>query len=249
MERPACAEAVGLVNCDLNRAALEVTALQQARPEVVLLHSTSALVWDVGRHSDCRDKLYAALAFTGLKTGFLTERQLEAGRACDAPIVFVPDVVHLSEAARGALRKYRGRVVLVGGPDVLSRDEYDRPCAPIAATEHIPWHYGKTRARDLWQELWSRLPAWGASPAVELRSEAGEHVWGVSWRSAPMPGALVVNLCNYRNNRTTFQILCSQHAVRSRNVLKGTAEGVSMTLEPLEIRLLGIEQSPLHTPD
>ena len=85
LERPACAEAVGLVNCDLNRAAEEVTSLQQARFQVLLLQSTSALVWDVGRHTDCRNKLYTALTFAGLKAGFITERQLEAGRVPVAP--------------------------------------------------------------------------------------------------------------------------------------------------------------------
>ena len=44
------AEAVGVVNCDMNRAAKELTALQQARPEVLLLHGTSSLVWDGSPH-------------------------------------------------------------------------------------------------------------------------------------------------------------------------------------------------------
>ncbi len=241
LERPACAEAVGLVNCDLNRAAAEVTALQQARPEVLLLQSTSALVWDVGRHTDCRNKLYAALAFAGLKTGFITERQLEAGRVPDAPIVFVPDVVHLSGSARDTLGKYKGRLVLVGGPSVLSRDEYDHASAPIAAADHVPWQYGKTRARDLWQELWPRLSAWGASPGVELRSEAGEHVWGVCWRSVATPGGFILNLCNYRRDPVACRIVRGQQPVHARNVLTATADGALMTLQPLETRLLRIE--------
>jgi hypothetical protein len=241
LERPACAEAVGFVNYDLNRAATEVTALQQARPDAMLLHSTSALVWDVGRHTDCRGKLYAALAFAGLKTGFITERQLEAGRVPDAPVVFIPDVVHLSGSARDTLRKYRGHLIFVGGPSVLSRDEYDRECAPIATTDHIPWQYGKSRARDLWQELWPRLSAWGASPRVELRSEAGEHVWGVGSRSVASPGGLFLNLCNYSKVPTTFRILRGREPVRTRNVLTATADGALMTLQSLETRLLCIK--------
>ena len=78
-------------------------------PQVLLLHSTVALVWDVGRHTDCRDKLYTALAFAGLKTGFITERQLEQGQVPEAPVVFVPDVVHLSEPAAAALPKVPGQ--------------------------------------------------------------------------------------------------------------------------------------------
>ena len=35
MERPSCAEAVGLVCHDLNRVAAEITALQNAKPDVL----------------------------------------------------------------------------------------------------------------------------------------------------------------------------------------------------------------------
>ena len=240
MERPASAEAVGHVNFDLNRAAAEVTALQQAQPDVLLLHSTSALVWDVGRHTDCRNKLYTALAFAGLKTGFITERQLESGQVPFAPIVFVPDVVHLSNLARDTLRKYRGRLILVGGPDVLTRDEYDRKSPPVAMADHVSWHHGKTTARDLWQGLWPRLAAWGASPAVELWSEAGDHVWGVCGRSVATPGGLILNLCNYRKDPATFRIVRGGQAVHTRDVLKSTTAGASVTLKPLETRLLCI---------
>ncbi len=77
MHRPACAEATGIVCHDLNRLSEEVTALQTLKPQAVLLHSVTAKVWDGGRFSDCSGKLYTALAFTGLKLGFVTERQLE----------------------------------------------------------------------------------------------------------------------------------------------------------------------------
>jgi len=66
MHRPACSEAVGIVNCDLNRAAIEITALQQARPNLLVLHSGTAAAWDSGNYSDCLSKLYTTLSFTGL---------------------------------------------------------------------------------------------------------------------------------------------------------------------------------------
>jgi protein tyrosine phosphatase (PTP) superfamily phosphohydrolase (DUF442 family) len=98
MHRPACAEAVGIVNCDLNRAADEVTAPQQAPPQLLILQSTTASVWDRDRYSNCLDKFYTAISFTGLKIGFVMERQLESGQVAHAPLLFVPDIVHLSNA-------------------------------------------------------------------------------------------------------------------------------------------------------
>ena len=65
---------------DLNRAAVEVTALQQAPPQVAILQSPTAAVWDNGAYNDCLNKLYTALSFTGLKIGFAPERGLEGGQ-------------------------------------------------------------------------------------------------------------------------------------------------------------------------
>jgi hypothetical protein len=241
LERPACAEAVGRVNCDLNRAAVEVTALQQAPPDVLLLHSTSGLVWDGGRHSDCRDKLYTALACVGLKVGFVTERQLESGGLPTTPVLFVPDVVHLSEAARATLARYKGRLVLVGGTDLLSRDEYDRACTPITSAESLAWRHGQTSARDLWQALWSRLGTWGVSPRVTLRSEAGKPVWGVCGRSVATPDGLILNVCNYAADPASFRVIRGPEGARVRDVLTGAEVVGTVALNPLEVRLLRIE--------
>ncbi len=107
MHRPGCAEAVGIVNCDLNRAANQITALQQASPDVLILHDTSALIYDGERYDDCSKNLYLALGFAGIKIGFVTERQLEAGVAPGAPVLFVPGATHISDAAFRALQSTR----------------------------------------------------------------------------------------------------------------------------------------------
>ena len=112
------------VNLDLNRAALEVTALQQSPPRLLILHSVTAGVWDRDLYSNCLDRIYTALSFTGLKIGFVTERQLESGEIPVAPVLFVPGIEHLTDAAAAGLRKFRGRTVFVGRQDLLTHDEY-----------------------------------------------------------------------------------------------------------------------------
>ena len=99
MHRPGCAEAVGRANCDLNRAALEVTALQQAPPQVLVVQSVTASVWDGDVYDDCLRKLFTAFSFTGLKPGFVTERQLEEGLVPAAPVLCLPAISHFSDAA------------------------------------------------------------------------------------------------------------------------------------------------------
>jgi Beta-galactosidase/Carbohydrate binding domain len=238
LERPACAEAVGLVGHDLNRAAVEVTALQQARPRALLLHSTSSLVCDTGRHGECRTQLYTALVFSGLTVGFITERQLEAGTVPDVPVVFVPDVVHLSDAAAATLAKYPGRLVLVGADDALTRDDHDRPATRTLAAERLPWRYGRNTWRDLWNALPARLSAWSVLPPVALRDSHGAPVWGVDWRIATTPNDLIINLCNERNDAVTVSIARGQEVVPLNDVLTGEPVGAAFTLKPLEVRLL-----------
>ncbi len=196
MHRPACAEAVGLVNCDLNRAAYEVAALQAARPQLLVLQSVTASVWDMDRYDGCLGKLYAALSFTGLKIGFVTERQLEWGEVPDAPVLFVPGVAHISDAAAASLRKYKGHLVFVGDCDLLTHDEYGRLRSSPIMAERIPF-VPAAAAHDLYRVIIEKLPVWNVHPTVELRQTDGNPAWGVEWLAAPTPQGLVVNVCNY----------------------------------------------------
>jgi hypothetical protein len=79
MHRPDCAAAVGTTCHDLNRLAWEVTALQRLEPQVVLLWSLASTVYG-GPHEETLRRAYAALNFTGVPLGFVTERQLGEGR-------------------------------------------------------------------------------------------------------------------------------------------------------------------------
>jgi hypothetical protein len=238
LERPACVEAVGRANLDLNRAAIEVTALQQVRPRVLLLHGTSSLVWDTGRHAECRNQLYTALAFLGIKTGFVTERQLEAGDVPEASVVLVPDAVHLSDDAVAALRRFAGRLVLVGGDDVLSSDEYGHTRAVTIDAERLLWRHGKNTWRDLWQTLPARLTPWGVRSPLTLTNERGEPVWGVEWQTAETRDGLVLNLCNERHDSVTVQIQAGRTPATFKDVLTGETAGPALTLKPLDVRLL-----------
>jgi hypothetical protein len=241
MHRPACTEAVGWVNHDLNRAALDVTALQQAPPQVLLLQSVTASVWDGQRYSDCLGKLYTALSFTGLKIGFVTERQLEGGLIPEASALFVPAIQHFSEKGLAGLRQYKGRLVLVGDGDLLSRDEYGRNRTTKLEAQQLPFRHGPTSWRALYQELRTKLPQWNVRPAVELAGSDQQPVWGVEWWSVRIPQGLVVNLCNYRTSPVTCQLRQADRRATITDVLNGQRSDGPLTLQPLEIRLLRLE--------
>ena len=241
MHRPACAEAVGVVNHDLNRAALEITAIQQARPQAVLLQSVTASVWDGGRYSDCLGKLYTALSFTGLKMGFVTERQLEDGLVPARPSCSFRTSRIFPRPALTGLRKYQGRIVFVGDNDLLTHDEYGRTRTVDLPAERITFHNGAATAQDLRSQILSKLPAWNMRPTLELRGPDQRPVWGVEWRSAKMDQSTIVNLCNYRNEPVTVSVVDSGKLASARDVLTGENVNGPLTLAPLEVRLLRFE--------
>ncbi len=238
MHRPACAEAVGRVNCDLNRAALEVTALQQARPQVLLVQSVTASVWDADAYGDCLSKLFTALSFTGLTPGFVTERQLEAGLVPAAAVVCVPAIGHFSDAALATLRKFQGRLVFVGQDDPMTHDEYGKARGPALSGEKISTNGRVVAAKDLWTQLLAKLPRWNLRPHVELRGADQKPVWGVEWRIAKTAQGLVVNLCNYRPVPLGVTLVRAGKALSARDVLSGDRIAGPLTLQPLEVRLL-----------
>jgi len=234
MHRPACAEAVGRTNLDLNRAALEVTAIQQAPPDVELLQAVSGHVWDGGRVSDCAYKLHMAFTMLGLKAGFITERQLEEGVTPRSRLLLVPNVSHLSDAARATLSRWRGRLVLVGGDDLLTRNEYGAPRDPLPG-ERMPFAHGKGGWREMLGAVRSRLAAWKLRPPLQVTGPAGEPVAGVEWRCARTPSGVVANLCNHLSKPVRLRL--SAPAV---DALTGAPIAGPFTLQPMEARLVRV---------
>jgi hypothetical protein len=241
MHRPACAEAAGLVNCDLNRASEEMTAIQQAPAKALVLQSVTASVWDKGAYGDSMDKAYTALSFTGLKPGFVTERQLEEGIVPDAPLIFVPNIRHLSDAAFAGLKRYRGKIVYVG-KDLLSFDDYGRPRTETLPSDTIDYRYGPTQWKDLWAAILSRLPDWGAKPEVGLADDQGAAIWGVDWKTADTEKGILVNLCNLRQTPEKVRLVLDGKTPGATDVLTGETVTGLFTLQPLEVKLLRLSK-------
>jgi hypothetical protein len=164
---------------------------------------------------------------------------LETGFVPQAPVVFVPGIVHLSGAALAGLRQFKGRVVLVGGDDALTRDEYGRERRPeLATTDTFPFRHGSTSSRKLHEQIVAKLPSWNLHPALELREAGLQPAWGVEWRSAEVREGTVVNLCNYRKEPVSAVLMRSGRPTAAQDLLTGRPVDGPLTLAPLEVRLL-----------
>ncbi|HEX2948846.1 MAG TPA: beta-galactosidase [Armatimonadota bacterium] len=240
MHRPSCAEAVGVVNDDLNRAAQEVTALQQAPAQVMILDTVSSAAWNADNRYKSMEKLYTALDFTGLQLGFITERQLEAGILPSAPVVIIPEgETYLSDTAYATLQRYTGRIIRLS-PAAIARNEYNQSRTLTIKTE--TWQNTKVLAdwKSLWQALLPKLPVWKLAPAVQVRAADGQPLWGVEWRCAKTQTGQVINLSNFRKVPVTVKLFANGKMVTAVDVLTGKSVIGTLTLQPMEVRLLRI---------
>lgn len=241
MHRPLCAEAVGIVNHDLNRLAEYVRDIQNIKPNVYIIMSNSAKVWDMGRYSDCLSKIYTALTFSGVKIGFVSERQLERGKIPSAKIIFVPDMLHISDKAFEGLKKFKGKLVFLGEGELLKFNEYNQPRSERLEGERMDYRYGQTTWSDLWISLRPKLKDWGIEPLVEVVDNSGKPIWGVVWLCATSKKGILINICNYKNEKVMIKL--RKAGDRAIDLITGERISPSnLVLSPLEFRLLLIER-------
>lgn len=237
LERPDAIESIGRVNLDMNRAASELVALQEAPLDVAILYSMTSQVWDPQVRQET-DALFTALSFMGLKIGFVTERQLEDGDKPSTSILFVPGMVHLSSHALSQLAGYTGRLVFVGGKELLVRDEHDRTTT-VRFTAEVLNESARASWRSLWRDLKSALRRWAIEPAVTLRSPQGDPLWGIEWRSVHIADdSWLVNLVNYRKDALPVVMLQKGSRTRCRDVLTGLELQQPLLLGSLETKLV-----------
>ncbi|MCE5322742.1 beta-galactosidase [bacterium] len=241
MQRPSCARAVGITNLDLNRAAYEVTALQQTPEQVIILQSTSTATYEKGLSDSSLFRTYIALNFMGMRIGFITERQLEDGIVPKAGVLVIPNTRHLSNAAFETLKKYKGHVMMIGNSS-LAYDEYDKKRSETIKGEIVPFIREQTKTKDIYRVLKTHFAVWKVGPKTTVVDEKGDSIWGVEWREAETATGRVVNLCSYLTTPVTIKLRANGKDVKAVDVLTGKAVSGVIKLKPLDVRLLKIKK-------
>ena len=237
IHRPACAEAVGRACLDLNRLARQVTAIQNVRPQVVVLWSLATVV-----HGDTdayRDLVSAweGLSFLGVHLGFVTERQLErygAGQGTPLPlrsakVIVAPQTRRLPEPALAGLRKFAGaggRVVCLG--QCFTHDAYDRE--HTSTPDFGPSLAIPAENRDLLPVLDECCDEWGVGRPVRVVDAQGGSVWGVETRCARYRTRWVANVVSHQRSPQTVRLTLKGKPARGTDLLTGTPVGPELVL-------------------
>ncbi len=249
LHRPECVQAMGWACLDLNRLALEVTALQNARPKVAVLYALSGFVWHRS-YEDLMRQAWIACEFLGVKPTFITERQLEwlaAGRSLaqlnpylrDVKVIVAAGTAHLSARAAAGLRRFLsggGKLVCVGY--AIARDEHDKPLPeppkPAAMLKAAD-------AKRLMAALEPVLRRLGAAAEVELRDAEGQRPYGVEFFAARWRGGWLVHVSNLRPDSVRCSLLIrGRRVARAVDLISGKRLGGELTLQPLVPLLLRV---------
>lgn len=242
MERPACVQAIGDTGLDLMRLAPQVAKFQNMKPQVQILFTTAARVWDGNDFSDCLNKVYTALDFTGMKIGYVTERDLVEGKTPIAPLLIVPDIRHISNAALQTLDKYKGHILAFGGKDIFGYDDYNHP-REVPAYHTIAFTREQTTDIDIWKRLIPYLTSEKLNPTIKITDINGKSQWGVEWLTVKYHGSILVNAVNYLQNPVTIKVWSGKKSLFCRNILPTTPTGYVKTihLNPMQPVLLELK--------
>ncbi|MFB9330985.1 beta-galactosidase [Paenibacillus aurantiacus] len=204
LHRPDAVAAVGRTNLDLNRLSREVTALQKQKARVALLYSEPSLVYSE-MYENVLLKGYEALSATGIKVGFVSEKQAAAGKLADYDLLIVPEATNVAPATLTAIKQFAdqdGSVVIIGSESL----RFDERLQPLSETERTALFSQATvvpstdvTAMQLRNDLYPLLHEKEIIEATLVDAESGEPVENVEWRSANDQGGMLLNVVNYGN--------------------------------------------------
>ena len=236
MDRPGCAESVGMTCLDLNRFADEVTALQNVKAPVAILFSIACITRNP-KYQETLYHAYCALNFCGVKIDFISERQLAAKRGSQYGMIVLPDATHVLPSTFDAIRTLPDstRRVIVGEGPVKDPYGMDYPTDKLKEIREKSFCCADADPEKvLWPALLDEMKALDILPEQSVVDASSEQpVWGVEWLPAAVKGAMVINIVDLRDEPKRIKILSNGETVEARDLLSlGGREKVG-TLEPM----------------
>ncbi|GBG09990.1 hypothetical protein PAT3040_04674 [Paenibacillus agaridevorans] len=252
LHRPDVVVDIGRTNHDLNRLAKEVTALQNVVPRTAILYSLASGVYDT-HYDETLRRAYQALAYSGQRIGFVTEKQAAAGKLTDYELLVVPAAAHVSAATLTAVESFSragGKVVLIGG-ESLTKDEHNQPLdmnlhGQLASRSVIL--SASAGSGDIRTALLPLLGQMNALPVALTDLSTGQLVWDAGWQIAEHDGRLLLNVVNYSGEAKQIQTVYNGQAAGSVNeLITGAAVDAShLELAPYGIYLFDLGALPLE---
>ncbi|MHB1461892.1 MAG: beta-galactosidase [Armatimonadota bacterium] len=216
MDRPGCVDSVGRTALDLMRCADQVTALQRKPAEAAIVYSVASAIGNLD-YIPSLNAVYQALLFSGMRVGFISDRQLSEGQGKQYKLIVLSNASRLASSAMTTLRRLPlSTTVLVIG-DRPTQDQIGNPLPPTSAARS--WRVipnGKTadQLRDLLRPQLAKLQL---LPDVQPMAVGSKNpVWGVEWLTASLGEKRYINMVNWTNNPVKLDLRRNGKAVKLR---------------------------------
>ncbi|MDF2921352.1 MAG: hypothetical protein K0R57_266 [Paenibacillaceae bacterium] len=250
LHRPDVVVDIGRTNHDLNRLAEEVASLQNAAPRTAILYSLASGVYNTNYDETLR-RAYQALAYSGQRVGFVTEKQAAAGKLADYELLVVPAAAHVNAATLAAVDAFStagGQVMLIGD-EALTRDEHNQPLDAVIRGQlggRSVILQASAGSGDIRTALLPLLEQMNAVPVALTDLSTGQLVWDAGWQIAEHNGRLLLNVANYTGETRQIQVSrAGQPAGSVNELIAGTvADASHLELAPYGIYLLDLGAVP-----
>lgn len=235
---------------DVNANAEAIAQLVNSPRPVGILYSDISAIHNI-KHTNHILATYEALAFLGLKPGFITESMISNNDQRLSEYAWI--IVTGSDFVKDSTVKYLTTLqdnddtqLTIIGDTSLSRNEYGdhRPLPHSLGMSDVP----DMRTVPVMLELLDALIPDSARPPVRVVRDTGKPFIGVLARSAETDTGVLVSLVNVLNETTAFELEnISESNYRAINIINGEHIDLrQLELAPNQVMLLEIAKQDEH---
>lgn len=231
--RPDAITEISKTALDANRLAYEITAIQNKKPEVGLLYSTTARVYD-RTYLNVNYNCYRSILLSGQKAQIITDSTLSQIK--DLKVLILPNTKHIKPELLQILKEFignGGKVIMVG-EDCLKYDDSQSGLNDEATVNDlkqkstvIPIETGdrllaSPSIADLKKYIEKEIDDSGIGDVKIINNETGEYVECFEYASAEYNDKLIVYICNfdYDNRMQNVSIIVDGQKVSSSKELR-----------------------------
>lgn len=255
LDRPDCMASAGRTALDINRLNYEMEALLTKEPDVCMLYSQSARMWN-NAFMNIMNNAYENCLYNGQKVRFTTEAQAE--KIHDYKVFIVPNATHVTDDFFAEVKKYAqsGKKLVVIGEDSMQydnlgnkRDEAEvaavmAKAQVIAITDNNILQTSPTKEEelDILHEIFEEV---GIQNVELIDADTGERVNNCEFTYTNYNDGIVFNVVNYtwdtpKNLKIMIDGKEATDMTELRKAVKLNNEFTAEPYEPMMIQIGGV---------
>jgi len=241
---PHALEGLATATLDINRLGELVHAFQQAPPDIGILFSESAKIFDDGLpHLQSAVFAYEGCSFAGYHVRFITEAQIAAGVLDHIRILVLPDTPAVSDHTFERLQEYveNGGTVARSGTPIPYNEHGHSRTAVLRNTEHTVLVRGLNLPTEFLHAMDAAMILGALPPITRPINAHGYPLEGVRTRYLEIGGVPHLYLLNLRKEPVISHL--TGNIRQGRDLIHGRDVSFPTYIRPLEPMLIRLDRS------